>query len=112
MVTLDTKQLKDKPRKVGDLKGEPVFQVETKGGLFLIMSKSTSAGSRPKTLGVGPHPATARHIAEKDFPEVNFTELAKSEAPAPELLRAQIQESLWLTRKIQDVTSELEAVKK
>jgi hypothetical protein len=105
MVTLETKQLKDKPRKIGDLKGEPVFQVETKGGLFLIMAKSTG---RPRTLGVGPHPATARHIAEKDFPEVNFTELAKSEPPAPELFRAQIQESLWLTRKIQDITSELD----
>lgn len=109
MVSLDTKQLKDKPRKIGDLKGDPVFQVETKGGLFLIMAKSTG---RAKTLGAGPHPYTARHIAERDFPELNITELAKSEAPAPDLLRAQIQESLWLTRKIQDITSELDAGKK
>lgn len=112
MVTLETKQLKDKPRRIGDLKGDPVFQVETKGGLFLIMAKSMSGVSRPRTLGVGPHPATARHIAEKDFPDVTFTELAKSESPAPELFRAQIQESLWLTHKIRDVTSELEAVRK
>jgi hypothetical protein len=109
-MTLDAKQLAGKPIRIGDLKGDPVFQASTKGGLFLIMAKSTTG--RARTLGVGPHPATARHIAEKDFPEVNFTELAKSEPPAPELFQAQIQESLWLTRKIQDVTAELEAVRK
>lgn len=106
MVELDTKQLKDKPKKIGELKGDPVFQVETKGGLFLVMAKSAG---KPRTLGVGPHPATARHIAEKDNPDLKLTELAKSEVLDldPALLKAQVQECLWLTRKIQSIIDEL-----
>lgn len=102
---LEPKQLKDKPRKIGDLKGEPVFQVETKGGLFVVMAKSTAG--RARTLGVGPHPATARHIAERDNPDLSISELSKSEPLDSDVLRQQVRESLWLTRRVQEATDEL-----
>jgi hypothetical protein len=91
-------QLKAKPKKIGELDGAPVMQAETKGGLFLIMTK---AGGQPKTLGAGSHPAVARHIAERDFPELKLTELMKNESLEPQVLRTETQRCLPITRRLQ-----------
>lgn len=91
-------QLKGRPKKIGDLEGDPVMEVETKGGLFILMTKS---GGKPKTLGTGSHPAVARHIAERDFPAMKLTELSKSESLDPQLLRSEAHRYLPLTRRLQ-----------
>jgi hypothetical protein len=109
MVELEAKQLKDKPKKIGDLKGEPVYQVETKGGLFVVMAKNSTG--RPRTLGVGPHPATARHIAERDNPDLSISELSKSEPLDLSILQQQVRECLWLTRRIQEAAIDLDRKK-
>lgn len=93
-------QLAGKPKKVGELDGNPVMQVSTKGGLFLLMTKSNG---KPKTLGVGSHPAVAAHIAERDFPSLKLTELSKSEALDPRTLRSEAAKFIPLTRRLQSI---------
>lgn len=91
-------QLKNKGKKVGFLNGQPVMEFETKGGLFLLMTKMEG---KPKTLGAGGHPATAAHIAERDFPNLELTELSKSEALDPYVLRVETDKYTPLTRRLQ-----------
>jgi hypothetical protein len=91
-------QLKGKPKRVGELDGDPVMEVETKGGLFLLMTKKNGES---KTLGTGSHPATAAHIAERDFPKLKLTELSKSEKLDPYTLRKEAEKFTPLTRRFQ-----------
>lgn len=101
MDSITPNQLKGKPKKVGELDGLPVMEVETKGGLFLLMMK-TSHG-KPKTLGAGSHPGVAAHIAERDFPGLKLTALSKSEALDPQILRAEVSRCLPITRRLQSM---------
>lgn len=94
-------QLKGRPKKIGELDGNPVMEVETKGGLFLVMTKN--AAGKPKTLGAGSHPGVAAHIAERDFPGLKITELSKSEALEPQILRAEVARCIPLTRRLQSL---------
>jgi hypothetical protein len=73
---IDEKQLKGKPKKVGKLHGHDVFQQVTKGGLFLL---SEVIGPKRETIGSGPHPGIARHVAMKAHPELEWTGLAKGD---------------------------------
>lgn len=95
---LTPNQLKGKPKQVGELHGNPVLQAETKGGLFILLTK---ANGKPKTLGTGSHPAVAMHIAERDNPELKLTELSKSESLDPYTLRKESERYLPLTRRFQ-----------
>lgn len=99
-MNITTQQLKGKPKKIGEMDGSPVLQAETKGGLFILMTKS---GGKPKTLGTGSHPAVARHIAERDFPAMKLTELSKSESLDPQILRTEVTRYLPLTRRMQSM---------
>jgi hypothetical protein len=60
-------------KKVGQLKGKPVYHVKTRGGLHMISKEDGSL------IATGPHGGVARHIAKKYEPEVEWTELAKAE---------------------------------
>lgn len=71
-ISITEKQLAGKPRRVGTLKGDPVFLLATRGGLHVVAAKK-------KLLGVGPHPAVAKHIAEKREPEIVFDALQKGD---------------------------------
>lgn len=97
-MNITPQQLKNKGKKVGELNGSPVMEFETKGGLFLLMTK---VDGKPKTLGAGGHPATAAHIAERDFPDLNITELSKSEGLDLYTLRVESEKYTTLTRRIQ-----------
>lgn len=73
---IDRKQIDEKPKKVGNLNGKPIFHIRTKGGLHvLVMQKNGTY----ETLGTGPHRAVARHIASKHEPEIVWSELSKSD---------------------------------
>lgn len=100
---IDAKQLKGKPRKVGDLDGNAVFAAETKGGLHFIAMKK--ADGKTKTLGAGSHPAVARNIAEKSNPTLKITELSKSESLDPYTLRREVERCLPITRRMQALES-------
>jgi hypothetical protein len=73
---INTQQLKSDPKKVGELQGDDVMEVMTKGGLVMIVAKAE--GKRMRTLGVGPHRAVARYIAHEREKDLRWTELSKS----------------------------------
>lgn len=75
-MNIEAKQISEKPKKVGILKGKPVFQLRTKGGLYLLVLQK---GASYETLGTGPHRAVARHIATQHEPEVVWSDLSKSD---------------------------------
>ncbi len=63
-------------KKIGTLRGKPVIEIATTGGLhLLVISKADGV----ETIGAGPHKAVARHIAKKKHPEILFSELSKSD---------------------------------
>jgi len=75
-MNLDSNQLDQKPKKVGNLHGKPIFHVRTKGGLHvLVMQKAGSF----EALGTGPHRAVARFIANKHEPDIVWQEMSKSD---------------------------------
>lgn len=58
---------------IGKTKDQNLFQIGTIGGLVLVVK------SHGEVLGVGSHPALARHIAAKREEMVEYTELSKNE---------------------------------
>jgi len=64
-------------RRIGNLHGQPVIEILLKGGLVLVTSIKDG---KPFTAGLGPHRCVARFMAEKAEPDLELTELSKSEA--------------------------------
>lgn len=79
MDTVDTNQIASK-QQIGETRdGEPVYEVELKGGLVLVSAVRKSG--RAETLGAGSHRAIARHIAKKKEQGFKLTVLEKSTYP-------------------------------
>jgi hypothetical protein len=69
---IPTEQI-EKKKKIGRLRGEDVWHVKLKGGLHIV------AGPHGKIHAFGPHRAVALHISKKKEPDIEFTELSKSD---------------------------------
>lgn len=82
-------------KKIGRYEGADVYHLRTKGG-YNIVAAAKREGT--KVLGVGPHPAVARFLAEKSFPGLQITELAKSSWA--DLSRAEMAAALPEARRI------------
>lgn len=63
-------------KQVGRIGDCPVFEFGLIGGLHLIVRPK---GSSSDTLGLGSHRRIARHIAQKRQPDIEWTELSKSD---------------------------------
>ena len=63
-------------KRIGTLRGSPVIEVLTSGGLYMVV---VNKSGNVETLGTGPHRAVARFIAEKREPTLEITELSKSD---------------------------------
>jgi hypothetical protein len=98
-MNLDAKQIAYK-KQVGTLKGKPVFMLETRGGLSLMVT-SDGAGGNAKVLSTGPVRAVARYIAEKREPDMVLNELSKSDYVEPYLYLSVVPEYEALTDKLQ-----------
>ncbi len=61
---------------MGKLDGKDVFQLETKGGLFLVATLEDTG--KPKVLAMAPHPGVSKHMAQAKKPEIAW-DLTKSE---------------------------------
>lgn len=85
---------------IGVLKGGKVFEVITKGGLVLVVG--TKNGQRV-TLGAGPHRAIARFIAKESEPDLNITELSKSDSLDAIDLNNSLPACRALTKRIQSI---------
>ncbi len=76
-MNINITQFQIKPKRVGKLGEEDVFEAVTKGGLVVL---ATGNGTKlSKVLGVGPHTAIARLVAQKKEPELQITKLTKSQ---------------------------------
>ena len=76
-MNLTTKQIKSR-EVVGDLNGNPIFLIQTAGGLHLM---AVNKGGVLTTLSAGPHRAVCAFIAEKREPSIHWAEnMCKSEA--------------------------------
>lgn len=65
-------------KRVGTLDEKPVHEVVTTGGLHLIVT--AKGGDGFETLGVGPHRAISRHLADKrSQSRIKWTDLSKSD---------------------------------
>ncbi len=71
----------DYKKKIGTLNGNNVMEIGLKGGYHIVCAVN---GPKIDYLGVGPHRAVARYMAKKRKPDLQITELAKSEQVDPE----------------------------
>ena len=88
-MNINEKHIKTK-RKIGSIHGKPVVEVVTGGGFHMVATQGE--GNKLKILGTGPHRAVARWIAQKTEPDLEITELSKSDtldihAIGPEIAR-------------------------
>lgn len=95
-LNITAKHTKSK-RKIGTLHGQPVVELETTGGLHLIVAPD---GNSVKVLGTGPHRAVARFIAEKNEPDLRITELSKSDALDPHAMASVLPMWTQITKKL------------
>lgn len=89
-------------KRVGRIGKHAVYHVTCKGGYNLFLTSGQGQGL-PKNgvLGAGPHPAVARFVAQKSFPELQITELSKSwDDLSPQEMRAMLPEARRLTAAI------------
>jgi len=74
-LSLEPNQIKTK-KTVGKVNTNPVFEVVTKGGLWVnILGK----GAGFEVIGTGPHRGVARYIAEQKQPNIQWNEFAKGD---------------------------------
>jgi hypothetical protein len=80
-------------KQVGKTKeGRPVWHVKLKGGLHLMVSN--------KILGAAPHRGIARHLASQFDPDVEWTELSKSDWLDPSTFQHLLPEYTRLTDQL------------
>ena len=72
------------PQKIGELKGESVYEMETIGGYHII---ALQKGGKITTISVGPHRAISRFLAGKQEPGIKWTCLEKSVFIGPEFFQ-------------------------
>jgi hypothetical protein len=84
---------------IGQLDDKKVYRVVTKGGLNLVV---INKNAKTKILGAAPHKALAKYIAEKEEPEIQWTELAKSEPLDQSVIDAHYPRWSEFTKELQD----------
>ncbi len=106
-MNIPTAQLIGSPKEIGKFKDMPVMEVSTIGGLSLVFA--VKKGGATQTLGVASHKAIARHIASKENPDLELTELSKSEDLPTWLIEqlAKTEGSSELTKVFQAAEAEL-----
>jgi hypothetical protein len=91
-------------KKVGKLGDAQVMEIGLIGGLHLIAK--AGADGKATVLGAGPHRAVARHIAKKRNPEIEFTELNKSDHVEPQYFADLLPRYEVLTDEFQKLQGE------
>jgi hypothetical protein len=105
-VNIPKSEIIGRPKKIGTLGSEPVMELQTIGGLALVF---LAKNGTTQILGVGSHKAIARHIALKENPDIQLTELSKSEDLPPWLIEqlAKSEGAAELTAAVRQVELEL-----
>ena len=76
LTQIQPKHLEGKPKIIGKIDGQDMFQLKTKGGLYII---TKAKGKNFEMISCGPHPAVARAIVNKKYDKVEFTSLSKAD---------------------------------
>lgn len=88
-------------KKIGKAKGKDVWHVKTKGGLHMVTD------AQGVLLGSGPHRAVARFLAQKFEPEIQFSELSKSDHYDFDDFKHLIPDAEELTKHMRELQSEM-----
>ena len=70
---------------IGKHKGNPVYELVTKGGLNMIVIQKSDGSA--EFLGAAAHQAVSQYIAEGKYKDIEWTELSKSEGIPPLVLK-------------------------
>lgn len=81
-MNVSAEQVKSK-KIIGKSGNQDVVELTLKGG-FVMVVKMNASGSG-EALGLGSHRGISRYIAKKKCPDLQFTELSKSEEIEPSL---------------------------
>ncbi len=92
-MNVDRNQLTGSPKRIGQIKGNPVMSMLTKGGLSIITFNG-------KVIGAAPHRAMARIIAQNAHPDLVIDELSKSEEVDPSLFAHLIPTWTEITQRL------------
>lgn len=84
-------------RQIGKLGSDPVWEIATIGGLHLVVAMRKG---KAETLGIGPHRAVARFLAEKREPTLVIHELAKSDYVDPKYFAHLVDDYGQLTLRL------------
>jgi hypothetical protein len=87
-------------KRIGAVGTNPVFQVETTGGLYINL---LGKGAGWEVIATGPHRAVARYIAEQRYPNVIWSELSKSDWVDP-------ADFMNLVPKYQELTNRMRSI--
>jgi len=102
-MNIDSRQIDEKPKKVGDLRGQPVYHLRTKGGLHVLVMRK---GASFETLGTGPHRAVARFIAGKHEPEIVWSDLSKADHVTPDSFQMVLPKYEKITDDMRQIQAE------
>jgi len=79
LITMDQLQITPEhiqsKKVIGVHKGHKVIRITTTGGLSVV----AIAGAVSEIAGAGAHPALAKYLAKKRFPDIEYNELEKSD---------------------------------
>lgn len=73
---IEDKHLTGTPKKIGRLGEKDLFQLKTKGGFCMLVTKKERGF---EVISAGPHHAVARAQAMKTHKNIDFTELSKAD---------------------------------
>jgi len=95
-VNIPTNEIEVK-KAIGKNKKGQAWYIKMRGGLHLVTDNDN------KILGMASHRAVARHVAQMQDPDLEYTELSKSEYFAVSSFEHLIPEALELTKRIRDL---------
>lgn len=76
LTSIEPKHLDGKPKIIGKIDGQDMYQLKTKGGLYMI---TKAKGKSFELLACAPHPAVGRALVNKKYDNVEFTALSKAD---------------------------------
>lgn len=93
------------PTKIGKMGAKDLYQLRTKGGLYMLVTKAEKGFN---IISMGPHRQVARIIAEKNHDDIEYTELSKADHLDPAAFEFVIPEYEELTKKMQVLNGDTE----
>lgn len=101
---IQPKHIAGAPIMIGHCEGDPVLQLLTKGGWWVV-GRNKDKG-KFEILGAGSHKKIARAVARRQNENVVFTELSKSEHIDISLYESLLPDAEELTQKLRSLNGD------